>query len=65
MRQKKGDELPVLLLQQTKAASEDAIRAGGQISAEQLEALERLSRLVRISRDAQSYPSALVDRGKN
>jgi hypothetical protein len=57
MRQKKGDELPELLLQQAKAASEDAIEAGGQISAEQLEALERLSRLAMISRDAQSLQS--------
>jgi hypothetical protein len=43
-----GDPLRDLLNRQAKAVSEEAIQSGGQVSAEQVEALGRLVRLVEI-----------------
>jgi len=41
-----GDKLRALLRQQTQAATDEALRSGGQVPAEQLEAVARLARLV-------------------
>lgn len=51
-----GEQLRELLSRQTEAVSEGAIQTGGQVSAEQLEALGRLARLVEICDVAQPPP---------
>lgn len=47
------DQLRDLLGQQVQAASDEALRAGGHVSAEQLEALGRLARLYELYQAAQ------------
>jgi hypothetical protein len=51
-----GDPLRDLLNRQAKAVSEEAIQSGGQVSAEQVEALGRLVRLVEICDAAGPSP---------
>lgn len=46
-------QLRDLLNRQAKAASEEAVRSGGQVPGEQIEALERLARLVELCDAAQ------------
>jgi hypothetical protein len=50
------DQLGELLRQRVQAAGEDTLRAGGQVSAEQVDALERLARFVDIYQTTQSPP---------
>jgi hypothetical protein len=52
-----GDQLRDLLAQQVRAASDEAIRSGGQIPAEQVDALSRLARLVDLYQAAQPPPA--------
>lgn len=56
MQRTHKEQLRDLLYRQTKAVSDGAIQASGQISAEQIEALERLARLVDICNVAQPPP---------
>jgi hypothetical protein len=48
-----GDKLRELLRRKTHELSDEALRAGGKVSAEQLEALENLARLVELRLAAQ------------
>jgi hypothetical protein len=52
-----GDQLRDMLSRQIQAASDEAVRSGGQVSAEQVETLGRLARLVDLHQSAQP-PSA-------
>jgi len=52
-----GDQLRDFLRQQVQAASDEAIRSGGQVSAEEVETLGRLARLVDIYQAAQPPPT--------
>lgn len=52
-----GHQLRDLLNRQAKAASDEAIRSGGQVTAEQIEALTRLARLVDLCDAAQRTPT--------
>src|SRR5438034_10711194 len=52
-----GDELRALLARQTRAASEEAVRSGGQVAPQQVETLERLARLVALNEAVQRAPS--------
>lgn len=51
-----GDQLRDLLFRQAKGVSDDAIQADGQVTAEQVEALERLARLVETCKASQPRP---------
>jgi hypothetical protein len=48
-----GDKLRDLLRRQTQAVSDEALRSGGQVPAEQLESLANLARLVELRQAAQ------------
>jgi hypothetical protein len=50
-------QLRALLERQARAACEDAVRSGGEISAERVDALARLARLVDLQRAAQPPPA--------
>ena len=52
-----GRQLRDILRRQAQAASDAALQTGGQVSAEQVEALERLARLIEIWDAAQPSPS--------
>ena len=56
MRRTTRRHLRDLLFRQVQAASEEAIRADGQISDEQVQALERLARLAALCDEAQPPP---------
>ncbi len=51
-----GDQLRDLLRQQVQSASNEAVRSGGQVAVEQVEALERLARLVNLHQTVQPSP---------
>jgi hypothetical protein len=61
-----ADQLRDLLRRQVQAASDETIHSGGQVSADQVEALSRLARLVEIHEAAQParrrkrWPAALL-----
>jgi hypothetical protein len=51
-----GNQLRELLSQQVEAASKEAVHSGGQVSAEQVDALSRLNRLVDLHQAMQPRP---------
>lgn len=57
MPQTLGDQLRDLLAQQVRAATDEAVRSGGQVPAEQVDALSRLARLVELYQTAQPPPA--------
>jgi hypothetical protein len=52
-----GDQLRDLLAEQVRAATDEAIRSGGQVPAEQVDSLSRLARLVEFYQAAQPAPA--------
>lgn len=56
MSKNRGDELRDLLAQQVQAVTDQAVRSGGQVPADQLDALSRLARLVDLYQSAQPPP---------
>jgi len=57
LRDTTGHELRAFLARQTRAASEEAVRSGGQVAPQQVETLERLARLVALHEALQQAPS--------
>lgn len=57
MTQSDRDQLRDLLLQRVEAASKEAVRSGGQVPAEEVEALGRLARLVDLNEAVRQPPA--------